>query len=88
MFGGLDRDEQGRSRYALAWISRVVAGSRHVPGNRRCAENPLPRYPRAAQRRHLLRDIESAGGGQGDRARMRPDAGDRLSQQQQFVAAC
>ena len=47
----------------------------------------FPDDPSAAQRGHLLCDLEPAGGGQGDRRRVRPDAGDRRAQQQQLAAA-
>ena len=43
--------------------------------------------PGAAQRGHLLRDLEPPGGGQGDRAALRRDAGDRRVEQLQFAAA-
>ena len=45
----------------------------------------FPEIRVAAQRGHLLRDIQPPGGGQGDRARVRADAGDRRPQQQQFA---
>ena len=58
-----------------------------TPPHRRRAEGALPGDPRAAQRGHLLRHLQPPGGGQGDRRRVRPDAGDRRAQQQQFAAA-
>ena len=43
-------------------------GRRHR-GDRRRAEGALPGHPGAAQRGHLLRDVQPPGGGQGDRRR-------------------
>ena len=40
----------------------------------------LPRHPRAEEGRHLLRDLESPVGGEGDARRDRPAARDRLAQ--------
>ena len=62
-----------------------AVGRRHR-GDRRGAERALPRDPRAAQRGHLLRDVQPAGGGEGDRRRMRPDACHRRTEQQQLAS--
>ena len=51
------------------------------------AQAALPGDPRAAGRRHLLRDVEPPGRGQGDRACVRPDAGDRRAQFVELAAA-
>ena len=56
------------------------AGRGRGRGGGQRAAGPVPRGPRAAQRRHLLRDDQPAAGRPRRRRRVRPGAGGRLGQ--------
>ena len=60
-------------------------GRRHQ-GDRERAQGALPAHDHAAQGRHLLRHHQSPGGGEADRARLRPHDRGRLAQQLQLAA--
>ena len=75
------------SRANLAFLTQTTLSVDDTAAIVEALKARFPGDPRAAQRGYLLRDLEPAGGGQGDRRRMRPDAGHRRAQQQQFAAA-
>ena len=70
----------------LAFLTQTTLSVDDTAGIVEALKARFPGNPRAAKRGHLLRDLQPPGGGQGDRRRVRPDAGDRRAQQQQFAA--
>ena len=64
-----------RDENKVIWLSQTTLSRRRDDGDRAAAAGALPETAGSTQRRHLLRDPESPGRGQGDGARVR--AGDR-----------
>ncbi len=70
----------------LAYITQTTLSIDDTDRHHRGAAPALPQDPRPAQGRHLLRHHQPPGGGEGDRAPVRPRAGDRRAQFLQLAA--
>ena len=64
----------------LAYVTQTTLSVDETGRDHHRAAAPLPRDPRAAQGRHLLRDVQSPVGGEGDASRDRPPPRHRLAQ--------